>query len=83
METPNEFHHRRVKEVGGPARLALVIAVSFMPDFTLQDQEGRLLTAAFTKNFQWASPPSWRLRLIRPSGFIYAHARVSVPSQVG
>ncbi len=42
-----------VKEVGGPSFFALlVIAVSFMPVFTLEAQEGRLFKPlAFTKNF--------------------------------
>jgi Cu(I)/Ag(I) efflux system membrane protein CusA/SilA len=42
-----------VKEVGGPSFFALlVIAVSFLPIFTLEAQEGRLFRPlAFTKNF--------------------------------
>jgi len=42
-----------VKEVGGPSFFALlVIAVSFIPVFTLEAQEGRLFKPlAFTKNF--------------------------------
>ncbi|MBI5376881.1 MAG: efflux RND transporter permease subunit [Candidatus Schekmanbacteria bacterium] len=42
-----------VKEVGAPSFFALlVIAVSFMPVFTLEAQEGRLFKPlAFTKNF--------------------------------
>ncbi|NLJ29297.1 MAG: efflux RND transporter permease subunit [Deltaproteobacteria bacterium] len=42
-----------LKEVGGPSFFALlVIAVSFMPIFTLEAQEGRLFKPlAFTKNF--------------------------------
>jgi Cu(I)/Ag(I) efflux system membrane protein CusA/SilA len=45
-----------VKEVGGPSFFALlVIAVSFMPVFTLEGMEGRLFTPlAFTKNFSMA-----------------------------
>ncbi|MEW6749486.1 MAG: CusA/CzcA family heavy metal efflux RND transporter [Candidatus Latescibacterota bacterium] len=45
-----------VKEVGGPSFFALlVIAVSFMPVFTLEAQEGRLFKPlAFTKNFSMA-----------------------------
>jgi copper/silver efflux system protein len=44
---------RAVKEVGGPSFFALlVIAVSFMPVFTLEGMEGRLFKPlAFTKNF--------------------------------
>src|SRR5512135_3312848 len=45
-----------VKEVGGPSFFALlVIAVAFLPVFTLTGQEGRLFTPlAFTKNFSMA-----------------------------
>ena len=45
-----------VKEVGGPSFLALlVIAVSFIPVFTLEGQEGRLFKPlAYTKNFSMA-----------------------------
>ena len=45
-----------MKEVGGPSFFALlVIAVSFMPVFTLEAQEGRLFRPlAFTKNFSMA-----------------------------
>ncbi|MBI4552213.1 MAG: efflux RND transporter permease subunit [Candidatus Latescibacteria bacterium] len=45
-----------VKEVGGPSFFALlVIAVSFIPVFTLEGQEGRLFKPlAFTKNFSMA-----------------------------
>jgi len=45
-----------VKEVGGPSFFALlVIAISFLPIFVLQAQEGRLFKPlAFTKNFSMA-----------------------------
>lgn len=45
-----------VKEVGGPSFFALlVIAVSFLPVFTLEAQEGRLFKPlAYTKNFSMA-----------------------------
>ena len=45
-----------IKEVGGPSFFALlVIAVSFLPVFTLESQEGRLFKPlAFTKNFVMA-----------------------------
>lgn len=45
-----------IKEVGGPSFFSLlVIAVSFMPIFALQYQEGRLFKPlAFTKNFSMA-----------------------------
>jgi Cu(I)/Ag(I) efflux system membrane protein CusA/SilA len=45
-----------IKEVGGPSFFALlVIAVSFLPIFTLAGQEGRLFKPlAYTKNFSMA-----------------------------
>ena len=45
-----------VKEVGGPSFYALlVIAVAFLPVFTLEGQEGRLFKPlAYTKNFSMA-----------------------------
>src|SRR5207249_11035145 len=45
-----------VKEVGGPSFFSLlVIAVSFLPIFALEAQEGRLFRPlAFTKNFSMA-----------------------------
>jgi Cu(I)/Ag(I) efflux system membrane protein CusA/SilA len=45
-----------VKEVGGPSFFALlVIAVGFLPVFTLEGQEGRLFKPlAFTKNYSMA-----------------------------
>jgi len=45
-----------IKEVGGPSFFALlVIAVGFLPVFTLEGQEGRLFKPlAFTKNFSMA-----------------------------
>jgi len=45
-----------VKEVGGPSFFALlVIAVAFLPIFTLEDVEGRLFKPlAYTKNFAMA-----------------------------
>ena len=54
--TPRDYQHAivsAVKEVGGPSFFALlVIAVSFLPVFTLEDQEGRLFKPlAYTKNF--------------------------------
>src|SRR5207247_4880979 len=56
---PGEFRHIGIgagKEVGGPSFFSLlVIAVSFMPIFALQAQEGRLFKPlAFTKNFSIA-----------------------------
>ncbi len=57
---PGDFRNviiNAVKEVGGPSFFALlVIAVSFMPVFTLEAQEGRLFKPlAFTKNFAMAN----------------------------
>jgi Cu(I)/Ag(I) efflux system membrane protein CusA/SilA len=70
-----------VKEVGGPSFFALlVIAVSFLPIFALQYQEGRLFRPlAFTKNFSMAIAavlaitldPAVRLFLFRPDGFSF------------
>jgi Cu(I)/Ag(I) efflux system membrane protein CusA/SilA len=70
-----------VKEVGGPSFFSLlVIAVSFMPIFALQYQEGRLFKPlAFTKNFSMAIAallaitldPAIRLLLIRTNNFSF------------
>jgi Cu(I)/Ag(I) efflux system membrane protein CusA/SilA len=56
---PGDYHQvviSAVKEVGGPSFFALlVIAVSFLPVFTLEAQEGRLFKPlAYTKNFSMA-----------------------------
>src|SRR2546426_9021554 len=68
-----------VKEVGGPSFFSLlVIAVSFMPIFALQAQEGRLFKPlAFTKNFSIAIAavlaitldPAMRLLFMRTEEF--------------
>ncbi|MGH8647157.1 MAG: efflux RND transporter permease subunit, partial [Gammaproteobacteria bacterium] len=68
-----------VKEVGGPSFFSLlVIAVSFMPIFALQYQEGRLFKPlAFTKNFSMiiaallaiTLDPALRLLFMRTEGF--------------
>ena len=68
-----------VKEVGGPSFFSLlVIAVSFMPIFALQYQEGRLFKPlAFTKNFSMAIAavlaitldPAMRLLFMRADPF--------------
>src|SRR5438876_2695832 len=68
-----------VKEVGGPSFFSLlVIAVSFMPIFALQYQEGRLFKPlAFTKNFSMmiaamlaiTLDPAIRLLLMRTRRF--------------
>jgi len=54
--SPTRVIVNAVKEVGGPSFFSLlVIAVSFMPIFALQYQEGRLFKPlAFTKNFSIA-----------------------------
>lgn len=68
-----------VKEVGAPSFFSLlVIAISFMPIFALQYQEGRLFKPlAFTKNFSMAIAavlaisldPALRLLLMRTEEF--------------
>ncbi len=69
-----------VKEVGGPSFFALlVIAVGFLPVFTLESQEGRLFKPlAFTKNFSMAiaailaitlAPAAMRFLFSRMDGF--------------
>src|SRR6266704_120276 len=70
-----------VKEVGGPSFFSLlVIAVSFMPIFALQAQEGRLFKPlAFTKNFSMAIAavlaitldPAMRLLFMRTRPFVF------------
>ncbi|MEW6734787.1 MAG: CusA/CzcA family heavy metal efflux RND transporter [Acidobacteriota bacterium] len=70
-----------VKEVGGPSFFSLlVIAVSFIPIFALQYQEGRLFKPlAFTKNFSMAIAailaitldPAVRLLLMRTREFSF------------
>src|SRR2546426_7889603 len=71
-----------VKEVGGPSFFSLlVIAVSFMPIFALQAQEGRLFKPlAFTKNFSIAIAavlaitldPAMRLLFMRTEEFTFS-----------
>jgi Cu(I)/Ag(I) efflux system membrane protein CusA/SilA len=69
-----------VKEVGGPSFFALlVIAVGFLPVFTLEGQEGRLFKPlAFTKNFSMGiaailaitlAPAAMRFLFSRMDGF--------------
>ena len=71
-----------VKEVGGPSFFALlVIAVGFLPVFTLEGQEGRLFKPlAFTKNFSMAiaamlaitlAPAAMRFLFSRMDGFSF------------
>jgi Cu(I)/Ag(I) efflux system membrane protein CusA/SilA len=70
------------KEVGGPSFFALlVIAVGFLPVFTLEGQEGRLFKPlAFTKNFSMAiaallaitlAPAAMRFLFSRMDGFSF------------
>ena len=62
-----------VKEVGGPSFFALlVIAVSFLPVFTLEAQEGRLFKPlAFTKNFSMAIAAVLAVTLVPPVLLIF------------
>jgi len=70
-----------VKEVGGPSFFSLlVIAISFLPIFALQAQEGRLFKPlAFTKNFSMAIAaalaitldPAMRLLFTRAEPFYF------------
>ena len=76
-----------VKEVGGPSFYSLlVIAISFMPIFALQYQEGRLFKPlAFTKNFSIAIAavlaitldPAIRLLLMRADPFTFRPRRLA------
>ncbi|HEV8129645.1 MAG TPA: CusA/CzcA family heavy metal efflux RND transporter [Acidobacteriota bacterium] len=76
-----------VKEVGGPSFFSLlVIAVSFIPIFALQAQEGRLFKPlAFTKNFSIAIAavlaitldPAMRLLFMRAQEFRFRPRWVS------
>ena len=64
-----------IKEVGGPSFFALlVIAVSFLPVFTLEAQEGRLFRPlAFTKNFAMAIAAVLAITLVPATvGFLFA-----------
>lgn len=65
-----------IKEVGGPSFFALlVIAVGFLPVFTLQGQEGRLFKPlAFTKNFSMAIAALLSVTLAPAAmRFLFAH----------
>src|SRR5438045_6498378 len=79
---PGDYHRvviSAVKEVGGPSFFALlVIAVAFLPVFTLEAQEGRLFKPlAYTKNFAMAiaavlditHDPAMRLLFTRMDNF--------------
>ena len=67
-----------VKEVGGPSFFALlVIAVSFLPVFTLEAQEGRLFKPlAFTKNFSMAIAALLAITLVPATvGLLFGRTR--------
>src|SRR6266496_1592891 len=77
--SPKQVIIDAVKEVGGPSFFSLlVIAVSFIPVFTLEGQEGRLFKPlAYTKNFSMmiaavlaiTLDPAIRLLFIRTEEF--------------
>jgi Cu(I)/Ag(I) efflux system membrane protein CusA/SilA len=66
-----------VKEVGGPSFFALlVIAVAFIPVFTLEAQEGRLFKPlAFTKNFAMAIAAVLAITLDPAMRLIFTHVK--------
>jgi Cu(I)/Ag(I) efflux system membrane protein CusA/SilA len=66
-----------IKEVGGPSFFSLlVIAVSFMPIFALEAQEGRLFKPlAFTKNFSMAIAAVLAITLDPAMRLLFTHAR--------
>ena len=66
-----------VKEVGGPSFFSLlVIAVSFMPVFALEAQEGRLFKPlAFTKNFSIAIAAVLAITLDPAMRLLFTHMR--------
>ncbi len=66
-----------VKEVGGPSFFALlVIAVSFLPVFTLEAQEGRLFKPlAFTKNFAMAIAAVLAITVDPAMRLIFTHVK--------
>ncbi|HUI27322.1 MAG TPA: efflux RND transporter permease subunit, partial [Candidatus Kryptonia bacterium] len=66
-----------VKEVGGPSFFSLlVIAVSFMPVFALEAQEGRLFKPlAFTKNFAMIIAAVLAITLDPAMRLLFTHVR--------
>ncbi|MBI3939421.1 MAG: efflux RND transporter permease subunit, partial [Acidobacteria bacterium] len=66
-----------VKEVGGPSFFALlVIAVSFLPVFALEGQEGRLFKPlAFTKNFSMIIAAILAITLDPAIRLLFTHTR--------
>ena len=74
-----------VKEVGGPSFFALlVIAVAFLPVFTLEAQEGRLFKPlAFTKNFSMAIAAVLAITLDPgDAAAVHAHGQLQLPAAV-
>ena len=72
-----------VKEVGGPSFFSLlVIAVSFMPVFTLEAQEGRLFKPlAFTKNFSMIIAAILAITLDPGhAAAVHPHAQLQLPA---
>lgn len=67
-----------VKEVGGPSFFALlVIAVSFLPVLTLEEQEGRLFKPlAYTKNLSMIVAAVLAITLDPALRLFFTHARV-------
>ncbi|OFV93488.1 MAG: cation transporter [Acidobacteria bacterium RIFCSPLOWO2_02_FULL_61_28] len=65
-----------VQEVGGPSFFSLlVIAVSFIPIFTLEAQEGRLFRPlAFTKNFSMAIAAVLAITLVPALSLLFIRA---------
>lgn len=66
-----------VKEVGGPSFFALlVIAVSFVPVFALEGQEGRLFKPlAFTKNFSMVVAAILAITLVPAILLLFTHMK--------
>ena len=72
-----------LKEVGGPSFFALlVIAVSFLPIFTLEAQEGRLFKPlAYTKNFAMAIAAVFGDHArSRDAAAVYPHVQLQYPA---
>ena len=75
---PGDYHSvviSAVKEVGGPSFFALlVIAVAFLPVFTLEAQEGRLFKPlAYTKNFAMATAALLAITLDPAMRLLFTH----------
>ncbi|MBI3667068.1 MAG: efflux RND transporter permease subunit, partial [Acidobacteria bacterium] len=75
---PVDYRHvivSAVKEVGGPSFFALlVIAVSFLPIFTLEAQEGRLFKPlAFTKTFSMMAAAVLAITLDPAMRLLFTH----------